>query len=262
MSVMQELFLIKMDKKRIKTEILIHDLKNPLAIIETGLESLTRNGDKYGPLAEGHIKVLKRVLRNSKIAMSIVNDILEVGRSTEGIIKKENCKCSEFIVSPLVEIFDLMEPLTAEKIETAENISDLINILAESGVILNVDDLLWEEDLFLDDRKVKQIFRNLISNAMKYRDELITIDLSKDDYYLNFSIADDGCGIEQEYQERVFEKYFQLEYERNECLRGHGLGLAGALILAEDMGGEMTLVSDKGKGARFTVRLPLIEQDK
>ncbi|MFC1841356.1 ATP-binding protein [Thermodesulfobacteriota bacterium] len=55
----------------------------------------------------------------------------------------------------------------------------------------------------------------------------------------------------------MFEKYFQLEDERNECLRGHGLGLAGALILVEDMGGEITLTSNKGRGASFEVRLPL-----
>ena len=251
-----------MDKKRIKTEILIHDLKNPLAVIETGIESMMRNGDKHGPLAEGHLKVLRRVLRNSKIAMSIVNDTLEVGRSNEGVIKKENLKCSEYMVIPFVEIFDLMEPEIAEKIASADNLSDLKNVLAASGIIFNVGDSLWEEDLFLDSRKVKQILRNLVSNAMKYREKEITVDIGREGQNFVFSIADDGCGIEEEYQERVFEKYFQLGNERNECLRGHGLGLAGALILVEDMGGEMTLVSDSGKGAMFTVRLPLTEQDE
>ncbi|MFC1494550.1 sensor histidine kinase [Thermodesulfobacteriota bacterium] len=246
-----------MDKKRIKTEILIHDLKNPLAVIETGIESLMRNGDKHGPLAEGHLKVLRRALRNSKIAMSIVNDVLEVGRSNEGVIKRENHKCSECLVIPFVEIFDLMEPEIAEKIAVADNLSDLKNVLAASGIIFNVDDSLWEEDLFLDSRKVKQILRNLVSNAMKYREKQIMVDIAKDGQYFVFSIADDGCGIEEEYQERIFEKYFQLEDERNECLRGHGLGLAGALILVEDMGGEITLTSDKGRGASFEVRLPL-----
>jgi signal transduction histidine kinase len=246
-----------MDKKRIKTEILIHDLKNPLAVIETGIESMMRNGVKHGPLSEGHLKVLRRVLRNSKIAMSIVNDTLEVGRSNEGVIKKENLKCSEYLVIPFVEIFDLIEPETAEKIASSDNLSDLKNILAARGIVFNVDDSLWEEDLFLDSRKVKQILRNLVSNAMKYREEKITVDIEKDGQYFVFAIADDGCGIEEEYQERIFENYFQLEDERNECLRGHGLGLAGALILVEDMGGKITLTSDKGRGASFEVRLPL-----
>ena len=92
---------------------------------------------------------------------------------------------------------------------------------------------------------------------MKYHKNEITVDVAKDGQYFVFAITDDGCGIEEEYQEKVFENYFQLEDERNECLRGHGLGLAGALILVEDMGGKITLTSDKGSGARFEVRLPL-----
>jgi len=248
-----------MDKKRIRTELLIHDLKNPLAVIETSIESLIRKGDSYGPLTDRHLRALNRVLRNSKIAMALVNDILEVGRSNEGIIRRKNHRCSEYLVTPLVEIFDIIKPKIAEKIRTSKNRSELMTILASQEIILNIDDSLWKEDIFLDPRKFKQIFRNLMSNAMKYRDKQITIGIIKDDRYFNFSITDDGCGIEKEYQKKIFDNYFQLEDEKNDCLRGHGLGLAGALILVEDMGGEMTLMSDKGKGAMFTVRLPLAE---
>lgn len=246
-----------MDRRRIKTELLIHDLKNPLAIIETGIESLIRNSDTFGPSSERHLRVLGRVLRNSKIAMSLVNDILEVGRSNEGIIKRKDHMCHEYIIDPFIEIFDLLDPKVAEEIGAVKNITDFISILAGQDIILNIESSLWAETLCLDSRKVKQIFRNLLSNAVKYRDSKITIDITKDDRCLSFAVADDGSGIEEEYQKKIFENYFQLGEDRNDCMRGHGLGLAGALILVEDMGGELTLKSERGKGARFTVTLPL-----
>jgi two-component system OmpR family sensor kinase len=51
-----------MDRKRIKTELLIHDLKNPLAIIETGISSLVQGEEKYGPLTKKQVKILQRTL--------------------------------------------------------------------------------------------------------------------------------------------------------------------------------------------------------
>ena len=98
-----------MDKKKVKTELLIHDLKNPLAVIETGINLLIRNSDKYGPLTEKQNRVLCRTLRNAKIAMALVNDIMEIGRSKEGIISKEPCRCLDIIRFPLVELFDLIK---------------------------------------------------------------------------------------------------------------------------------------------------------
>ncbi|MGD9161037.1 MAG: HAMP domain-containing sensor histidine kinase [Desulfobacteraceae bacterium] len=249
-----------MDKKRIKTELLVHDLKNPIAVIGASVDSLIRKADRENSLTDHQIRVLSRVLRNSKIAMSLVNDILEVGRSREGIFNKDRFKCFEYIMLPFIEIFDLVDPETAEKIGRTEILADFAGILENHDIKVNMDESVWSEEIVLDIRKVRQVFRNLLSNAMKYRKKDIILDVSLDDMNLIISIKDDGKGIEKEYQEKIFEKYFQLGDERNCCIRGHGLGLAGALVLVEDMGGIMTLESEKDKGARFTVRLPLDEQ--
>ncbi len=248
-----------MNKNRVKTELLVHDLKNPIAVIEASVDSLMKKADRENSLSEYQIRVLSRVLRNSKIAMSLVNDILEVGRSCEGIFNKDRFKCCEYITFPFVEIFDLIDPDTAEKISRSENLTDLVGILEVHNIKLNIDESVWSEELFLDIRKVRQIFRNLLSNAMKYRKNEIILDVSIDNMNLVASIMDDGKGIEKEYQEKIFEQYFQLGDERNCCVRGHGLGLAGVLVLVEDMGGKMSLESEKNKGAKFTVRLPLSE---
>lgn len=245
-----------MDKKRIKTELLVHDLKNPIAVIEASVDTLIRNAERENPLTERQIKVLSRVLRNSRIAMSLVNDILEVGRSSEGIFNKDKYRCFEYIVFPFIEIFDLIDPEAAERISRAEGYKDFSEILASQDVKLQMDPSMWEKEIFLDIRKVRQVIRNLLSNAFKYRKKEIVIELSLDNDNLFISIMDDGKGIEKEYQKKVFERYFQLGDEKESCVRGHGLGLAGALVLVEDMGGKMALESEKDRGARFSVSLP------
>ena len=74
------------------------------------------------------------------------------------------------------------------------------------------------------------------------------------------SVQDDGKGISPKYHNKIFEAYFQIDKIEENNVRGHGLGLAGALILVEEMGGELLLESDVGKGAKFIVLLPMPEK--
>ena len=189
--------------------------------------------------------------------MSLVNDILEVGRSNEGIFNKDKFKCFEYIMFPFIEIFDLIDPQTAEKISKTQDLSSFTEILENHNIKLNMVETVWSEEMVLDIRKVRQVVRNLLSNAIKYRKTEIILDISIDEKTFIVSVMDDGKGIEKEFQKKIFEKYFQLGEERDCCIRGHGLGLAGALVLVEDMGGKMILESEKDRGARFTVKLPL-----
>ena len=70
-------------------------------------------------------------------------------------------------------------------------------------------------------------------------------------------VADDGEGIPSGYHEKIFECYFQMDGQRDYCVRGHGVGLAGVMVLVEDMGGRLYLESDVGKGATFSVKIPM-----
>ena len=238
-----------MERKRLKTELMIHDLKNPLAVIEAGINSLIEREEKYGPITEKQLNVLKRTLRNTKIAKGLVNDILEVGRSSEGVIKMDRCLIQEFIRHPLVEIYDLNDHETAEEIKVCPDLPSLKAILSKNNIFLTMDEELWSQEIYLDLPKLRQILRNLLSNALKYRKKMVEIGISKDKNNLFLFVSDDGEGIKKIYHKKIFECYFQLDQEREHCIRGHGLGLAGVLILVEDMGGKVTLESDDGEGA-------------
>lgn len=244
-------------KARIKTDLLVHDLKVPLAVIEAGISSLLSKREKYGPITQAQERVLLRALRNVKITQTLVSDIMELGRASMGIINKETCKVSYLVTRAIAEIMDLVEAEATEDILTAQGIAELKKILGPKGIILDVSEETWEKEMEIDIPKVSQILRNLLSNAMKYRKQTIELRVIKEDKTLRIEVKDDGEGIPEEYHKRIFECYFQLDQSEISCVRGHGLGLAGVMVLLDEMGGSLTLRSSSGMGATFIVELPV-----
>jgi two-component system, OmpR family, sensor kinase len=247
-----------MERNRIKLEFLVHDLKVPLAVIEAGLLSLLQKTDKYGPLTEKQTKVLERALRNTIVTRTLVNDALELGRSSAGIVSRNYFTASGLVAGTLIEIFDLTDQALADEIREQRRLVDLRNVLAPRGILLDVPEEVWDRELCLDESKVRQIFRNLLNNALKYRKSRINLKVEARERNFCLSVSDDGEGIPASYHRKIFECYFQMDMQTDHCVRGHGLGLAGVQVLIEDMGGELALVSDMGKGATFTVKIPLL----
>jgi two-component system OmpR family sensor kinase len=251
---------IHMQRDKIMIDLLIHDLKGPLSVIETGISSLLGRREKYGPLTEQQDKVLVRALRNTKIIRTLVNDALELGRSGAGVINVTRSKISDVIEHCLVEIFDMVDRDTSERIKICADLPRLREALEEKGIKLSIDQGLWCQEVFVDEAKIRQVLRNLLSNALKYRKNHVEVVVDKGDDHLFFSVEDDGEGIPQIYHKKIFESYFQLDVSDAHTVRGHGLGLAGVMVLVEDMKGELSLKSDEGQGAKFLVKVPLADR--
>jgi two-component system OmpR family sensor kinase len=246
-----------MGQNRIRIDLLIHDLKVPLAVIEAGVTSLLDRGEKYGPLTEKQEKVLKRALRNTKVTQNLVADALELGRSEKGIMNLSSVRLSSCLGEALIELFDLNDSVVSEKIRACRSLSRLKETLQAEGLIIEIDDGLWSEQLTLDEGKITQILRNLLGNALKFRKRQVALRAYKEEGSLLVCIKDDGEGIPAKYHKKIFDCYFQMDPTDTCPVRGHGLGLAGVMVLLEDMGGEMTLSSDEGLGAEFIVKIPL-----
>jgi signal transduction histidine kinase len=246
-----------MDRKKIKIDLLIHDLKVPLAIVESGITLLLQKPEKYGPLTAKQKKVLKRTLRNARVTQTLVNDALELGKSREGIVNLTSFSLSSLFKETLIELFDLVDSNTSERIKTCTELSELKEMLAENGLVLIINDGLWSQEVCLDEAKIKQILRNLLNNALKYRKSFARIKVDKKDDHLFLSVKDDGEGIPSVFHKKIFESYFQLEAKDGAPVRGTGLGLAGVMILVEDLGGKLFLKSNEGEGAEFSLKLPL-----
>ena len=228
-------------------------------MIEAGITSLLRRPEKYGPITEMQERVLRRVLRNTKVTQALVGDALELGRSREGIVNLADSRISDMIRQTLVEIFDLTDGRASEKIKNCSNLSRLRETLEEKGLALFIDQDLWSQKVCLDAGKVTQILRNLLNNALKYRKNRMEVKFEKTDTDLVFSVKDDGDGIPSSYHEHIFKCYFQMDATDVCPVRGHGLGLAGVMVLIEDMGGKLFLESDEGKGAKFMIEVPLVK---
>ncbi len=241
----------------IKTEILIHDLKVPISVIDAGAKSLLNRQDSYGPLTDKQIKVLKRIIRNTLTTQRLVNDVLELGRSREGVMITTDFPISSLVTNVLMEIFDLSNPGVAEMIRKAGNYDELQQALQASRARLSFDSKVWEIVVHLDEAKVKQILRNLVSNAFKHRASFVGISGSIVKKQLILKVTDDGRGIPPADHQKIFETYFTTGSSIESAIRSHGLGLAGVMVLLKDMGGALTLNSDDGKGAEFIVTIPL-----
>jgi len=246
-------------RERIKIDLLIHDLKVPLAVIEAGLVSLMNKQEKYGPVTDQQSRVFARVLRNTKVLKTLVNDALELGRSEKGVLNISRFRLSSLIEEALEEIFDLTDANVSDEIKRCGELSRMRSVLESRGVLLQVTEDLWGSEICQDHAKVSQILRNLLNNALKYRKKTVEIKVDRTDTYLVLSVKDDGEGIPAAYHQKIFECYFQMEPDsKGACtVRGHGLGLAGVMVLVEDLGGNLFLDSDEGQGTRFLVKIPL-----
>jgi len=244
---------------RIKIDLLIHDLKVPLAVIEAGLMALMNKQEKYGPITERQERVFTRALRNTKVIKTLVNDAMELGKSREGVVNFSKFKLSNLIEQALEEIFDLIDISASEEIKQCAKLAQVGAVLENKGVLLFVDESLWCEEICQDHAKLKQILRNLLGNALKYRKNIVELKVDRTEDSIVFSVKDDGEGIPSAFHKKIFECYFQMDPDyRGSCsVRGHGLGLAGVMVLVEDLGGKLFLDSDVGLGTRFLVKLPL-----
>lgn len=241
----------------IKTEILIHDLKVPVSVIDAGAKSLLNRQDRYGPLTEKQVKVLKRIIRNTLTTQRLVNDMLELGRSREGVIHLTQFSLGELVSGVLTEVFDLSNPPLAEQVRSTQSYDDLTDMLATHGFIVVVAEAAWKTRVCLDRAKVSQILRNLITNALKHRNQVVAIEAALEEAQIIFRVKDDGRGIPASNHQKIFETYFTTGGCLENAINSHGLGLAGVMVLVKDMGGHLTLESVEGDGARFTVVLPL-----
>jgi signal transduction histidine kinase len=127
-----------MERNRIKFEFLVHDLKVPLAVIEAGILSLLQKQDKYGELNDKQIKILERALRNTIVTRTLVNDALEIGRSSQGIVNKSTFTPARLVEQTLIEVLDLTDHSTADAIKECKAWRTSRRVPAEHGLILKL----------------------------------------------------------------------------------------------------------------------------
>jgi len=132
-------------------------------------------------------------------------------------------------------------------------------IVASTNISLVFDEPQGDIKLFTDDKKVSQILRNFISNALKFTpvgEVRVSARLIGTEF-VEFAVSDTGIGIAPEHIPNLFTDFVQLDVRLQKRLRGSGLGLSLARKFAELLGGRVAVQSELGKGSRFSVVLPV-----
>lgn len=247
--------------RELQIEFLIHELKGPVSVAETGIRTLLEQREKYGPLSARQEKTLKRALRNVRKTRHMMHHLLEIGRSQAGCFA---CACfnpAQVVFETLVEALEIMHGGIGEQLAAAAGEKAQSNVLATNGIQLDIETSVLQMQVMQDETKFRQIAGNLIKNALHYRRQIVRIHLGAESGRVIFEVRDDGPGIAPKHHEIVFRRYTQIETKGVPNRNGHGLGLAGALILAQSMGGDIELESKKGRGATFRLILPVNIED-
>lgn len=209
-----------------------HEFKTPLSAIE-GYANL---------LQSKHIDDEKRLLYASKIIAStkrlsvLTDNILALSRLENKQVGLEKQKFS--LDEQLRQVVLLYENVWGNK-ELEIDID-----LPEVNYYGNVD-LLY------------QVWQNVFGNAIKFTDKngSIRISIEQNENYISVSIADNGIGISEEDKGRIFEKFYQGD--KSHSTTGNGLGLALSREIIELHGGQIRVLSEKGKGTTFIISLPI-----
>lgn len=232
------------DAKKIKFLTNIsHEFRTPLSLIYSPLEKSLREFEHINK--EKLHERLKLMFRNTVRLLRLINEFLDISKIEEGLLKMSVGKGNVHnFVRGIVEAYRYL----------AEQKNIQFRYISE----------LEHEECFFDDDKIDKILNNLLSNAFKYTPAggEITIKLavfSKNENnepdYLQFSVEDTGVGIEEEHKEKIFERFYQIDSNKEQS-SGTGIGLALTQELVYIYGGDITLESEPGNGSTFVVILP------
>ncbi len=204
-----------------------HDLKSPLKNV-SGLVDYCLNTQKENLDEEGQ-EMLKMMDQSSEELQALIEGILHYSRSDKWLQEEREDVDVKLLLEEVKNLLD------------SKNFSHFH--LPQGEVVINTHKVA-----------LKQVFMNLISNSIKYCDKaepVIRIDYSKDDGHHYFSLTDNGPGIPEKDQNRLFQLFEVVHKEDKEGEKGTGIGLATVKKLLKGLGGKISLDSEEGNGTTF-----------
>jgi PAS domain S-box-containing protein len=131
---------------------------------------------------------------------------------------------------------------------------------SQKGVKLQLDPSNPKEDVIIesDEDRLRQILINFVGNAIKFTEEgTISLGLKTMGDFVQFHVKDTGIGVPREFQEKIFERFRQVETGNTRKYGGNGLGLSISKSLVELLGGTIWVESEEGKGSTFYIKIPI-----
>ncbi|MBW2583037.1 MAG: HAMP domain-containing histidine kinase [Deltaproteobacteria bacterium] len=188
---------------------MIHELKDPISIVETGLRTLLEKKEKFGPLLPKQENTLKRTLRNTKKAREMLNNLLEIGRSESGCFICSHFQPAKSVYQAMKDSLEIMTGPLSEEIGKYQAEKDALELLSRNGIHLDISPRISDTEIFQDEIKFRQIVGNLLKNALHHRRESLEIKMDIENDDLSLTVSDDGPGVEPEHHEMIFRRYAQ-----------------------------------------------------
>lgn len=215
-----------------------HELRLPMTSIQGYVDLLTKQ--MAGPLNDQQSQFMGVIRRNVERMRDLVRDLSDINRIESGRMQFE---CEAFDLQTIVG-------------DVVDNFAEAIASRKQTLSTSIADDL---PAVYADPTRISQVLTNLVSNANKYTPDEgeITIGITYDDRFANVAVTDDGIGISEEDQARLFTQFFRAEGKEVREQAGWGLGLSIVKKMVEAQGGEIYFESEFGKGSTFTFTVPL-----
>ncbi|APW38186.1 histidine kinase [Rhodoferax koreense] len=214
-----------------------HEFRTPIGAILSIARILQDRLD--GPLTEEQERQVGFIQKTATEFSDMVDDLLDLAKVEAGRID----------VSPAW--FDMVDLFSALR-------GMFKPVLVNPEVTLIFEEPVGVPKLFADDRKLAQILRNFISNALKFTQKgEIRVAARRSGDEVTFSVSDTGIGIAPEFHHAIFQDYSQIDSPIQKRLRGTGLGLSLSKRLAELLGGRVEVTSELQKGSCFCVTIPV-----
>lgn len=221
-----------------------HELKTPVAAVRGFAETLLGGGVTDEKTARSFLQI---IYDENERLNRLIGDILELSKIES---KRVQLECSPV---HLIEFFDSVLG-TLSKVAEKKKISLSANV---------------PEELFMegDEDKLRQIFMNLLSNAINYTHEGGSVKVTVDNGQkadgtetVVYTVSDTGMGIPRKDLPRIFERFYRVDKARSRSSGGTGLGLSIVKHLVELHRGTITVESDLGIGSSFILELPLLQE--
>ena len=217
-----------------------HDLRNPITSIK-GFSILIK---KAGPLNEIQEDFADRIHRATDSMGELVENMLDLAKSDLGVEpKRESVDISEL----LLNLVDEFKPQAQAK-----------------GQSLSIEQTATRSQVQGDAMQLRQAFRNLIGNAIKYTPAggAITVSIEEKAGSIQICIQDNGYGIPASDLPFIFNRFYRVRNNGHDDIEGNGLGLAIVKSIVEQHGGTVSVQSELGKGSQFTISFSLLANEE
>lgn len=220
---------------------MVHDMKTPISSIITGIRML--RGGQFDSLPEKKQEIFDLVERENQHLLSLVNKVLTIAKMESGKLVLNR---KQIALKPMVDELMKKYPLRSKKTVTFS---------------VDVPD---DAVVYADPSHLTECLSNLVENAEKYSGQTVHIAIAyaHDEAQTSIQVSDNGVGIPQSEQARIFEKFERASRANKRSTTGtgatgFGLGLNYVQLMMKEHGGSVTVSSEPGRGSTFTLTFPV-----